>query len=130
MDGYAFSFKGWRSNRELTIEGEIAAGTNHTLEIGPKRAVRIFTGAAVPLGADTVVMQEKIRTKDGKLIIEDEKLQKGSNVRPQGSEIKAGMLALAKGSRLSPAAIGFLAGIGFRKFWFTRSICFHHRYRQ
>jgi molybdopterin molybdotransferase len=62
-------------------------------------------------------MQEKARTKGGKLIIEDENLQQGSNVRPQGSEIKGGMLALPKGSRLTPAAIGFLAGIGITEVW-------------
>jgi molybdopterin molybdotransferase len=57
-------------------------------------------------------MQEKIRTEGGKLFIEDEKLQRGANVRKQGSEIGAGELALPEGSHLSPAAIGFLAGIG------------------
>ena len=46
------------------------------------------------------------------LIIEDENLQAGNSVRPKGSEVKAGTLALEKGSVLSPAAIGFLAGIG------------------
>ena len=117
MDGYAFSFNGWRSNTELIIDGEIAAGGNQAVEIGPGKAVRIFTGAAVPAGADTVVMQERIKLEKGKLIIEDVNLQQGANVRPQGSEIRAGMLALPKGSRLSPAAIGFLAGIGTTEIW-------------
>lgn len=112
VDGYAFSFNQWNSNRELIIEGEIAAGNNQKIEVGIKKAVRIFTGAAVPLGADTIVMQERIRTENGKLIIDDEKIHQGANLRPQGSEVKAGMLALQKGSLLSPAAIGFLAGIG------------------
>ncbi|RYZ30453.1 MAG: molybdopterin molybdenumtransferase MoeA [Sphingobacteriales bacterium] len=112
MDGYAFSFEGWGLNKELTIDGEIAAGDNVSVKVIPQKAVRIFTGAAVPDGADTVVMQEKVRTQDGKLFIEDEKLQVGANIRPRGSEIKAGMLALPKESRLSPAAVGFLAGIG------------------
>jgi len=112
MDGYAFSFSGWQTNKTLQITGEIAAGSNKTNSFLPNQAVRIFTGAAVPEGTDTVVMQEKVRTADGQLIIEDEKLKAGGNVRPKGSEIKAGDLALPAGCSLSPAAIGFLAGIG------------------
>ena len=60
-------------------------------------------------------MQEKIKILSDELIIEDENLQPGSNVRPKGSEIKAGSLALEKDSVLTPAAIGFLAGIGIKE---------------
>lgn len=112
MDGYALSFKGWEVHKELIIAGEMAAGDNKTVELGQGEAVRIFTGAAVPPGANTVVMQEKTKAENGKLIIEDENLQPGLNVRPKGSEIKSGESALPKDSRLSPAAAGFLAGIG------------------
>jgi len=112
MDGYAFSFNKWGQNKKLKIVGEVAAGSNEPFNLSPGNAVRIFTGAAVPAGADTVVMQEKIKTSNGELIIEDENLQVGNNVRQKGSEIKAGDLALEKKSVLSPAAIGFLAGIG------------------
>jgi len=112
MDGYAFSFNDWQKNKKLKIAGEVAAGNNEIFTLAPGNAVRIFTGAAVPPGADTVVMQEKIKTVNGELIIEDDSIQVGNSVRPKGSEIKAGALALEKGSVLSPAAIGFLAGIG------------------
>lgn len=112
MDGYAFSFNDWQKNKKLKIAGEVAAGSNKIFTLAPGNAVRIFTGAAVPPGADTVVMQEKIKTANGELIIEDENLLIGNSVRPKGSEIKAGTLALEKKSVLTPAAIGFLAGIG------------------
>lgn len=112
MDGYALLYKDWILHQALTIEGEVAAGHPEPLQMSSGKAVRIFTGAAVPAGADTVVMQEKVRIEQGNLIIDDAHLQKGANVRPQGSEIKAGELALQKGSYLTPAAIGFLAGIG------------------
>jgi len=112
MDGYALSFDAWSVHRQLTIQGEVAAGSNQPFQSAPDKAVRIFTGAPVPPGTDTVVMQEKTRTENGKLIIEDEKLRMGTNVRQQGSEIKAGMLALSKNTLLSPGAIGFLAGVG------------------
>jgi molybdopterin molybdotransferase len=112
MDGYAFSFDYWQKKKKLEIAGEVAAGNNEIFTLAQGNAVRIFTGAAVPHGADTVVMQEKIKTINGELIIEDENLQAGNSVRPKGSEIKAGALALEKETVLSPAAIGFLAGIG------------------
>jgi len=112
MDGYAFSFEGWKQHKKLKIVGEVAAGANKKISLTAGDAVRIFTGAAVPMGADTVVMQEKAKAHNEELIIEDETLQAGTSVRPKGSEIKAGTLALEKESTLSPAAIGFLAGIG------------------
>src|SRR6188508_2637380 len=69
MDGYAFSFEGWKQYKKLQITGEVAAGSNETVTLAPGNAVRIFTGAAVPAGADTVIMQEKIRTVNSELII-------------------------------------------------------------
>jgi molybdopterin molybdotransferase len=110
MDGYAFAFDDWQ--KELVIDGEMAAGSSSAIELAAGKAIRIFTGAPVPAGADTVVMQEKVKTENGILFIEDEKLQRNSNVRAAGSEIKAGELALPKDSLLTAAAIGFLAGIG------------------
>ncbi len=110
MDGYAFAFDDVQ--KELIINGVVAAGSSSTIEVAAGNAVRIFTGAPVPPGADTVVMQEKVRIENGLLIIEDEKLERNSNVRAIGSEIKAGELALPKGSILTAAAIGFVAGIG------------------
>ncbi|HET6769725.1 MAG TPA: gephyrin-like molybdotransferase Glp [Chitinophagaceae bacterium] len=112
MDGYAFCFRGWKQNKNLKITGEVAAGSNETFQLAPENAVRIFTGAAVPDGADTVIMQEKVQVENGELKIEDESLKEGNSVRSKGSEIKAGALALEKENILSPAAIGFLAGIG------------------
>ena len=112
VDGYALAFNGWQQHKTLTINGEIPAGHSAAVPFSSQNAVRIFTGAPVPDGADTVVMQEKTTLSNGLLFIEDAQLQTGANVRPKGSEIKARELALAKGTYLSPAAIGFLAGIG------------------
>ncbi len=112
MDGYAFAYDDWQNNIPIKIIGEVAAGTKMAFNLETGQAVRIFTGAAVPAGADIVVMQEKAKTEDGILIIDDEKMQRGNNVRPKGSEINAGELALKNETLLSPAAIGFLAGIG------------------
>ncbi len=110
MDGYAFNFKD--AGNPLKIVGEMAAGTGVQRSVGDGEATRIFTGAPLPQGADTVVMQEKIVVENGRLFIKDEALQGGSNVRPKGAEVSAGTVAMAAGTYLSAAALGFLAGIG------------------
>lgn len=112
MDGYAFCFDNWINNGALEIEGEIAAGSNTTKTYSSEKAVRIFTGAPVPKGTDTVVMQEKVTVAKGILTIEDQNIQVGINVRPMGADIKLGELALKAGSKLTPGSIGFLTGIG------------------
>lgn len=115
MDGYAFSYDSWKKSGQLTIKGEVAAGLAANSILEPHHAIRIFTGAAVPNGADTIVMQEKVNISAGKLLIEDESLVKGVNFRLKGSEIESGALALEKGSVMSPAAIGYLAGVGIHE---------------
>jgi molybdopterin molybdotransferase len=110
MDGYALAFES--VGGVIQVEGEIAAGSDTLLRLRPGFAVRIFTGAAVPEGADTVVVQEKIKLDGNRLIIDDANLKKGDNVRPVGSEIRKADLAMGKGETLTPAAIGFLAGMG------------------
>lgn len=113
MDGYAFSWTGYQQFGALQIVGEVAAGA---AEAGPRpapnQAVRIFTGAPVPEGFDTVVMQEKVRVDDGLLYVEDAALVQGRNVRLVGSEIVQGALAMEAGTQITPAAVGFLASLG------------------
>ncbi len=112
MDGYAFKFKDHLSNNSLQIKGVIQAGAALPAEINAGEAMRIFTGAPIPANADTVVMQEKVAVHQNKLIIQDDALIAGSNVRLKGAEIKQGELALEKNTYLSAASIGFVAGIG------------------
>jgi molybdopterin molybdotransferase len=113
VDGYAFSFNEWQLHKTLKVSGEVAAGSKDPVILSPCSAARIFTGAPVPNGADTVVMQEKVTINNDELIIDDKDLVAGSNVRKKGSEIQAGSLALEKNTVLSPAAIGFLANVGY-----------------
>jgi molybdopterin molybdotransferase len=110
MDGYAFAFRDGAQTYRL--DGEIAAGSDRALSLPPGMAIRIFTGAAVPPGADTVLVQERSSVQEGTLQVLDPNLRKGDNVRPVGSEIMQGAKALERGHRLHPASIGFLAGMG------------------
>ncbi len=112
MDGYAFSFADLSKQKSFSVAGESAAGNNVPFTISQQTAARIFTGAAVPGGADTVVMQEKIQLQNGRIIINDDRLEEGYNVRKKGSEISKGELALQHGTYLNAAAVGFLANVG------------------
>ncbi|HMO61800.1 MAG TPA: molybdopterin molybdotransferase MoeA [Ferruginibacter sp.] len=115
VDGYAFAYSSWQPGKPLTLKGEIPAGAMPATAIALSMAVRIFTGAMLPIGADTVVMQEKTTVQNGALYIEDEALTAGANVRLQGADIQKGVLALAADTVLQPAAIGFVAGLGIDK---------------
>ena len=110
MDGYAIKFED--KDKPLAIIGEMPAGVKRYLEIESGQATRIFTGAPLPQGADTVIMQEKVLVEDKILTLQDDNLSLGHNVRPKGAEVKSGELAMEKGTYLSAAALGFLAGIG------------------
>lgn len=113
MDGYAIRYQD--KEQPLRLTGEMAAGTAHTFNLNHGETCRVFTGAPLPEGADSVVMQEKIILQDDTVMIRDQDLKVGSNVREKGSEIRSGELAIRKGNLLTPAAIGFLASLGITK---------------
>lgn len=115
MDGYAFRFSDYINGKTIRVEGEAAAGVNFRGKVNIGQAVRIFTGAEVPAGADTVVMQEKVTVDRGMLMIHDPLLRKSANIRRAGSQVRKGNKALAKNTLLTPAAIGFLASLGLTK---------------
>lgn len=111
MDGYAFRFADW-NGEPLLVKGEVQAGAAQKITVGKREAVRIFTGAPLPDGADTVIMQEKVTLQNDYATIGDNEIQRGNSVRVIGSEMIAGAVALEKNTSLSPGAIGFLAGLG------------------
>ncbi|MFM7078994.1 MAG: molybdopterin molybdotransferase MoeA, partial [Bacteroidota bacterium] len=112
MDGYAFRFSDRESKNPLNIAGTSSAGKPYPDRLRKLQAIRIYTGAAIPLGADTVVMQEKTNIDQNTLLITDTALKKGANIRIAGSEIRKGKIALEKGTVLNPSACAFLASIG------------------
>lgn len=112
MDGYAFVFNDTFNNTPIEIIGEVAAGKEVSFRLNAGQAVRIFTGAKVPDGADCVVMQEKVLVNGTRLVINDKGLKVGSNIRETGSQINIGSLALKKGTVLTPGAVGYISGMG------------------
>ena len=112
VDGYAFRFKDWDRKTGLEVPGEVQAGHVYAAEIKYGQAVRIYTGAPIPDGLDTVIMQEKVEVQGSFIYITDQLIGAGSNVRLQGSQTKVGDVVLKKGHRMSPASISFLASLG------------------
>jgi len=115
MDGYAFFYQDYVDKKELKIRYTIQAGDIKLPVLQSGEAARIFTGAMIPEGADTVVMQERTKEENGILHIEDHAFYKGQNIRPKGSQSKKGDLILAENSWINPGTIGMLAGFGINK---------------
>ncbi len=111
MDGYAVNL---HKNKSYKLVGEIKAGDNYHPVLKAGEAVRIFTGAAVPNTANAVVMQE-IVTVENKTISSKKSIEPNINIRPLGEQVKKGEVALAKGTKLTSAGIGYLSSLGITK---------------
>ncbi|MDF1735828.1 MAG: molybdopterin molybdotransferase MoeA [Minwuia sp.] len=113
VDGYAFRFSDCAADGAaiLTVSGQSAAGHPLGRSIAPGTAVRIFTGAVMPDGADTVVMQEDV-SLDGARVRIPPGLKLGANRRRAGEDIAAGDTLLRRGERLGPAQVALLAAGG------------------
>ncbi|MBP6391561.1 MAG: molybdopterin molybdotransferase MoeA [Flavobacteriales bacterium] len=109
VDGYAFALG---SANEWNVVGEIAAGEVHSTTLNLGECVRIFTGARMPEGADTVVMQEFVTRKGDRISHTDVRLEPGSNIRRKGEQVRQGQVILRAGERLNAAAKGLLSSVG------------------
>ena len=108
MDGYAL--RAADSGRVLPVSQRIMAG-QQAAPLGAGTCARIFTGAPLPEGADSVIMQEEVDVREDGVFI-PAGLEAGNSVRLQGREITAGAELISQGTRLNSAALGFLAGQG------------------
>ena len=113
VDGYAFRHCDLMPDGEpeLPIGGRAAAGHLLANPVRPGEAIRIFTGAPMPPGADTVMMQEDCVAADGRVRLKPG-IRKGANRRHAGEDVKLGEMALARGRLLGPAEIGLAAALG------------------
>lgn len=113
VDGYAVRHADLDPSSEtrLPIVGRLQAGARAIPELPPGAAMRIFTGAPMPAGADTVFMQEDVGVADGTAILPPG-LKPGANARPAAEEIAAGVQALSAGVRLQPQHLALAAGVG------------------
>jgi molybdopterin molybdotransferase len=95
----------------LAIVGESAAGHGHDAALRPGQAVRIFTGGAVPPGADMVVIQEEA-ARDGERVVVGPLADKPGHIRPRGGDFRAGDALLEAGVRLDPWRLSLAAAAG------------------
>lgn len=108
MDGYAL--RAADAPRPLRVVGESAAGRPFAATLSPGQAVRVFTGAALPDGADCVAMQEDCR-RDGALVSVDSPPREGQFIRRAGMDFQAGAVLLTAGTPLGPRQIALAAAM-------------------
>jgi len=113
MDGYAFCYAdALKNNFQLPTSQRIPAGVAPT-PLEPSTVARIFTGAEIPAGADTVAMQENCTEQDGTVTIGNA-VTAGANIRRQGQDIQSGQTILNAGTKLRAQEMGLLSSIGIK----------------
>ena len=113
MDGFAVRAADLDASAEtaLKVVGTAFAGRPFTGMVSARQAVRIMTGAAIPPGADTIVVQEVVR-RDGEQVFIPAGQRAGQNLRRAGEDLAEGAVALAAGSRCGAAELGLIASLG------------------
>ncbi|WP_417425146.1 gephyrin-like molybdotransferase Glp [Hoeflea sp.] len=111
VDGYAFAAP---ATGPMPVVTRIAAGDLSSYRLKPGQAARIFTGASIPDGADTVAMQEDC-TVEGDQVTVPLDLKRGSNARRAGEDVAAGSAVLQSAARLRPQDMAALASFGLAR---------------
>tara|TARA_R110001599_G_scaffold5266_2_gene26454 strand:+ start:7744 stop:8937 length:1194 start_codon:yes stop_codon:yes gene_type:complete len=110
MDGYALASGDWQADKAFTISQRVPAGQS-AQPLVPGTCARIFTGANIPSGADTVIMQEDAKCVDYHVAFAHPP-KKGDNIRPKGQDMQAGQTVIKAGEKISPMHIGLLSSLG------------------
>ena len=111
MDGYALRAEDAEAPATLKVIGQALAGHAYAGRIGARQAVRIMTGAALPEGADAVVMSEETQGAGDEVRL-SRGVTGGQNVRRRSEHVRAGEAVLLAGRRLRPYDIGLAASVG------------------
>ncbi len=111
MDGYAIVAAESTTTQPLKVTGEQAAGLDDGLRLQSGCAIRIFTGAPVPAGADAVIMQEDVR-REGDTIFCTDPVTAGENIRRAGADLCQGQFVLRAGEQITPGRMALLASQG------------------
>jgi molybdopterin molybdotransferase len=117
VDGYAIASRDLPRDeaRSFPLSGRVQAGAAAQAAAQPGHAVRIFTGAPMPAGTDTVFMQEDVQLDDAGRVVLPAGLKPGANVRPTGEDIPEGAVALKVGQRLRPQDVALAAAFGLAR---------------
>lgn len=118
MDGYGYAAasgaaaSGGAGPFTLPVVGRVPAGSVFSGTVGAGQAVRIFTGAPVPAGVDTVAMQEDCTAHEDGSVTVNRPPKPGANIRPAGEDMRAGAVVLHPGARLRAQDVGLAAAVG------------------
>jgi molybdopterin molybdotransferase len=123
VDGYAVRHADLAADDDtrLAIGGRLTAGADAHLSLAPGKAIRIFTGAAMPAGADTVFMQEDV-TAEGDAVIVPKGLARGANRRLAGEDVATGQVVLPAGTVLEARHVALAAAIGLTEIEVRRQL--------
>ena len=123
VDGYAVRGDDLAADgdKRLTVVDRVAAGHAATHAVNAGEAIRIFTGAPMPAGADTVFMQEDCRVDGGSVVVPPG-LKRGANRRLAGEDLRAGAVALPAGRRLAVQHVALAAALGLTKLGVRRRV--------
>ena len=112
MDGYAVITSESKRGARLRVVGEQPAGVDRKLRVSKGEAIRIFTGAPIPQGANAVVMQEDV-TRDGDEIVVNTEVDHDEFIRKRGCDLGEGQKILSKGEQITATKLALLASQGF-----------------
>ena len=124
VDGYALSGDDVPETVEkvFPVVDRIQAGMASDVPVVPGQAIRVFTGAPLPEGVDTVYMQEDVRVDEAGFVVLPTGLKRGANVRPAGEDVGAGMVVLKAGQRIRPQDVALVAALGMTQVEVRRRI--------
>jgi molybdopterin molybdotransferase len=124
VDGYALRGDDLPGTVEkaFPVVGRIQAGMAPDRPVAPGQAIRIFTGAPLPEGVDTVYMQEDVRIDDAGRVVLPPGLKRGANVRPAGEDVAVGKAVLLAGHRMRPQDVALAAALGMTQVEVRRKI--------
>ena len=110
MDGYAFCFD--ESKTSFIITNSVQAGDAKSHSVKSGDTVRIFTGAPIPDGANTVIQQELVSLQHNSILFEQGSVKQGDNVRLRGAQCKTGDVIIKAGTVITPGVVALLSSVG------------------
>ncbi len=113
VDGYGFAFDSLGEGNQVLplVDGRAAAGIAYGGRVPAGHAIRVLTGAALPEGVDTVILQEDVNAGGGQIAFRPG-VKPGANTRKAGEDVKAGDVALRSGRKLTPADLALASAVG------------------
>ncbi len=124
VDGYIFNYNKLKSKQKkiYKVDSEIHAGEKNIKAYSSENAIKISTGAYLPKGFDTLIMQEDFHIRNNEILLKSLKIKKWMNIRKKGEDIKKNQKVFSSGHYLRPQDIGMLSSLGIKEVKVVRKI--------